>query len=109
MRLENERLVTEGEIQKLNDETSGEPIRPTETLTTTAPQGASIRQVREGAQEVQQTRETAITPEEQEEKEPNRSNTTTLPSRSKSKLAMWTRSHQKKPSSSTKIEPYPGT
>lgn len=108
VRLENERLVTEGEIQKLNEETPGEPIRPTETILTTAPQGASVRQVREGVQEAQQTQGPAIAADEQERETANRASTMTLPTRSRSMLSMWTRSHRQ-PSSTTKIEPYPGT
>ncbi|KAL4931148.1 uncharacterized protein BDV17DRAFT_289137 [Aspergillus undulatus] len=63
VRLENERLVTEEEIEKMNSESSGEAgtsttdqIRSTETLTTTAAQGASAAEVREGIKDAQRAR-----------------------------------------------------
>ncbi|KAJ5735361.1 uncharacterized protein N7483_000486 [Penicillium malachiteum] len=56
VRLENERLVTEEEINKMNEDSSETRIRPTETLTTTAPQGASSLEVREGVRKVEQAR-----------------------------------------------------
>ncbi|RJE20769.1 hypothetical protein PHISCL_06888 [Aspergillus sclerotialis] len=105
VRLENERIVTEQEMQKMNEAVDGQ-IRPTETFVTTAPQGASVEQVREGVQEAQETREMVEPVAEQEQKKANRMSTMTLPSRSKSKLSIWSRSQ--KPTAS-KIEPYPGT
>lgn len=60
VRLENERLVTEAEIAKMNEEYA-EQIRVTETLSTTAPKDAPIEQVKEGVQEVQTAREEALT------------------------------------------------
>ncbi|KAL4794627.1 hypothetical protein BDV19DRAFT_364515 [Aspergillus venezuelensis] len=65
VRLENERLVTEEEIEKMNQESSEggeggaerEQIRSTETLTTTAAQGASPAEIREGIEEAQRARE----------------------------------------------------
>ncbi|KAL4965918.1 uncharacterized protein BDV14DRAFT_171783 [Aspergillus stella-maris] len=65
VRLENERLVTEEEIEKMNQESSEggeggagtEQIRSTETLTTTAAQGASPAEIREGIKEAQRARE----------------------------------------------------
>lgn len=63
MRLENERIVTEQEIEKLNEQSeSGErPIRATETLTTTAPRGAPADAIRDGVRQVEQSRETSGT------------------------------------------------
>lgn len=106
VRLENERIVTEQEIEKMNEEAADGQIRPTETLVTTAPEGASVEQVREGVQEAQETREMVAPVSEQEQKKANRMSTMTLPYRSKSKLSIWGRSQ--KPTTS-KIEPYPGT
>ncbi|KAL4957240.1 hypothetical protein BDW69DRAFT_156721 [Aspergillus filifer] len=65
VRLENERLVTEEEIEKMNQESSEggeggvgtEQIRSTETLTTTAAQGASPAEIRKGIKEAQRARE----------------------------------------------------
>lgn len=59
MRLENERIVTEQEIEKMNEELANDerPIRPTETLTTTAPRGASADAIRDGVRQVEQSRE----------------------------------------------------
>ena len=56
VRLENERLVTEAEIEKMNKELHRH-IRPTETLSTTAPREASIEEVQRGVEEVQRARE----------------------------------------------------
>lgn len=102
-------MVTEQEIQKINEENGAGLIRPTETLVTTAPQGAPVEEVREGVQEAQETREMVapVAEEEQEQKKANRMSTISLPSRSKSKLALWSRSNNQRPTS--KIEPYPGT
>ncbi|KAL1981280.1 hypothetical protein VTN96DRAFT_2826 [Rasamsonia emersonii] len=60
VRLENERLVTEAEIARMNAEYN-EQTRATETLSTTAPKGASIGAVHEGVQQVQKAREGART------------------------------------------------
>ena len=59
VRLENERLVTEAEITKMNEEYE-QHIRPTETLSTTAPRDAPISDVREGVEQVQKTRQQAL-------------------------------------------------
>lgn len=56
VRLENERLVTEAEINKMNEE-SEQHIRPTETLSTTAPRDASISDVRDGIEQIQKARQ----------------------------------------------------
>jgi hypothetical protein len=106
VRLENERLVTESEAGEINDEAGKNEIRPTETLTTTAPPGASTEEVREGVEEAQQSREVAGAKTEQERKKENRSSFISPPTRSKSKLALWSKS---KPEPASNIEPYPGT
>ncbi|KAF9893127.1 hypothetical protein FE257_012538 [Aspergillus nanangensis] len=111
VRLENERLVTEEEINKMNEESSdGERIRTTETLTTTAPSGASAAEIREGVKEAQQSRESATaSASEGQPKEDNteaRTSSFSKPSRSKSRLSIFGRPTQKPVS---KVEPYPGT
>lgn len=58
VRLENERLVTDAEVAKLN-ETYNHQIRETETLSTVAPPGASVQEVRDGIEQVQKARESA--------------------------------------------------
>ncbi|GAB1193305.1 hypothetical protein APSETT444_002508 [Aspergillus pseudonomiae] len=110
IRLENERLVTEEEIEKLNEQSSSdERIRTTETLTTTAPQGASAAEIREGVKDAQQSRERAIAAAESAQPEKNEAkDNMSKPTRSKSILAIWGRSGQK-PEPATKIQPYPGT
>lgn len=112
VRLENERIVTEQEIQKMDEEfASGErQIRATETLTTTAPRGAPADTIRDGVREVEQARETEQEPAEAENENRNGDgndnvsvNPAAVPTRTKSKL--WSRSSQK----TEKVEPYPGT
>ncbi|RAH72837.1 uncharacterized protein BO66DRAFT_389414 [Aspergillus aculeatinus CBS 121060] len=119
VRLENERLVTEEEIGKLNDETSTDQdrIRATETLTTTAPQGASATEIRQGIEEAQHARHTAaaaaaanpaaVDRQKSQENETPEESSTSKPKRSKSRLSIWTRSEPKP--TTPKIEPYPGT
>ncbi|PYI27497.1 hypothetical protein BP00DRAFT_489405 [Aspergillus indologenus CBS 114.80] len=117
VRLENERLVTEEEIEKLNDENSTDQdrIRATETLTTTAPQGASATEIRQGIEEAQHARHTAAaaTSPAAEDRQKSQENETpeessiSKPKRSKSRLSIWTRSEPKP--TTPKIEPYPGT
>ena len=115
VRLENERIVTEQEIQKMNEEfASGErQIRATETLTTTAPRGAPADEIRDGVKEVEQARETGQEPAEAEAALDNGNgngdgnddvsvNPEAVPTRTKSKL--WSRSNK-----TEKVEPYPGT
>ncbi|KAL2863683.1 uncharacterized protein BJX67DRAFT_363183 [Aspergillus lucknowensis] len=121
VRLENERLVTGEEIEKLNQEApnGGVPqIRSTETLTTTAAQGASITEVREGIKEAQRDRESKTTPpaggkEEKDkasrgENEPIR-HEPIKPTRSKSILSIFGRTNTTNSSPSSKVTPYPGT
>ncbi|KAE8356519.1 hypothetical protein BDV28DRAFT_126779 [Aspergillus coremiiformis] len=110
VRLENERLVTEEEIAKLNEQSSSdERIRTTETLTTTAPQGASVAEIRDGVKDVQQSRERAIAAAENTDPEKNSvKGSPSRPARSKSMLSIWGRSGQK-PAPAPKIQPYPGT
>ncbi|THC89066.1 hypothetical protein EYZ11_011493 [Aspergillus tanneri] len=115
VRLENERLVSEEEIEKLNEQSSSdEGIRTTETLTTTAPQGASVAEVREGIKEAQQSRESntsaPVDGQTRREEETMSYRSPSKPSRSKSILAIWGRSGQRAATASVpKIEPYPGT
>ncbi|KAL4765387.1 uncharacterized protein BDW70DRAFT_127625 [Aspergillus foveolatus] len=133
-RLENERLVTEEEIEKMNQESAegtvaetgmrtetAPPIRSTETLTTTAAQGASTSEVRRGikeAQEAQEAREKktkakALAAKEQAQngdKPSGIENEPIKPTRSKSILSIFGRSgSQSSAVTERKIEPYPGT
>ncbi|BCR93720.1 uncharacterized protein AKAW2_10766S [Aspergillus luchuensis] len=110
VRLENERLVTEEEIGKLNDESPEGKIRNTETLTTTAPRGASAAEIRQGVKEVQQAREAATTTNDAKDKENEpKDDISTRPKRSKSILSIWPKSDPKPTPAGPKIEPYPGT
>lgn len=113
VRLENERLVTEDEISKLNQDSSEGKIRPTETLTTTAPQGASTDEIREGVKKVEEARASTpnIGPSVSEAQSPSDENArpvpAAVPSRSKSRLSIFGR--PKLESSPSNITPYPGT
>ncbi|KAL4817957.1 hypothetical protein BDW67DRAFT_158241 [Aspergillus spinulosporus] len=125
VRLENERLVTEGEIEKMNQESTegtaaqtAPPIRSTETLTTTAAHGASASEVRQGIKEAQEAREKktkakALAAREQfrkGDKPGGIENEPIKPTRSKSILSIFGRSgSQNSALSERKIEPYPGT
>ncbi|KAL4921939.1 hypothetical protein BDW62DRAFT_98983 [Aspergillus aurantiobrunneus] len=131
VRLENERLVTEQEIEKMNQESSSgaetaAQIRSTETLTTTAAQGASTSEIREGIKEAQGARERkaianssteeqpqAQTQERRDKKEDNfggAENEPIKPTRSKSILSIFGRTGSTKSRPSVgKIELYPGT
>ncbi|PKY08511.1 hypothetical protein P168DRAFT_323629 [Aspergillus campestris IBT 28561] len=116
VRLENERLVTEEEIGKMNEDSPEERIRATQTLTTTAPQGASAAEIRDGikqAQEARQTpQETASTPAEssqKKEKENEAPDTPAKPTRSKSRLSIFGRPHPKPALDPKDVQPYPGT
>lgn len=130
VRLENERLVTEEEIEKMNQESAegtaaeigigtetAPPIRSTETLTTTAAQGASASEVRRGIKEAQEAREKtkakALAAKEQAQKGDKPSgieNEPIKPTRSKSILSIFGRSgSQGSAVTERKIEPYPGT
>lgn len=121
VRLENERLVTEDEINKLNEEAGEGKIRPTETLTTTAPQGASSEEIREGVRKVEQARAaealeaassepqnpaTADEAKDEPTAEPVRP--AAVPTRSKSRLSIFGRS-KPEPGPSSNVAPYPGT
>ncbi|KAJ5722465.1 hypothetical protein N7488_000500 [Penicillium malachiteum] len=118
VRLENERLVTEEEINKMNEDASETRIRPTETLTTTAPQGASSVEVREGVRKVEQARASSALEaaasdpqaptEAQSETQDSNSRPPTMPTRSKSRLSIFGRSKTESTPSSN-IAPYPGT
>ncbi|KAJ6115594.1 hypothetical protein N7523_006011 [Penicillium sp. IBT 18751x] len=113
VRLENERLVTEEEINKLNEDTEEGKIRTTETLTTTAPKGASADEVREGVKKVEAARASAVpTPMAASEPlspsdENARPGPAPLPTRSKSRLSIFGRS--KPEPTPSNIAPYPGT
>ena len=113
VRLENERLVTEEEINKLNADTEQNKIRTTETLTTTAPKGASAEEVREGVKKVEEARASAVqTPIAASEPlsptdENARPGPAPLPTRSKSRLSIFGRS--KPEPTPSNIAPYPGT
>ncbi|KAJ5793956.1 hypothetical protein N7457_000555 [Penicillium paradoxum] len=127
VRLENERLVTEEEINKLNQDTSRVLIRPTETLTTTAPQGASSEEIREGVRRVEEARAApvesvapeSVTPVESTapaelaaatKPEPESEATAQpapAPTRSKSFLYMFGRT--KSEPAPNNVAPYPGT
>ncbi|KAL6240006.1 hypothetical protein BDW75DRAFT_196705 [Aspergillus navahoensis] len=127
VRLENERLVTDEEIEKMNQEpaegTAAETgtapqIRSTETLTTTAAQGASTSEIRKGIKEAQKAREKrtkamALAAGEQTQKEDKpggAENEPIKPTRSKSILSIFGRSgSQSSAPSERKVEPYPGT
>ncbi|KAI9043651.1 uncharacterized protein KD926_003001 [Aspergillus affinis] len=116
VRLENERLVTEAEIDQLNEQAaSDERIRATETLTTTAPQGASTTEIRQGMREAEQTRESAAAtpingPSESGGADETQYTPAPKPARSKSILSIWGRSNQRASTApAPKIEPYPGT
>ncbi|CEL07550.1 hypothetical protein ASPCAL10707 [Aspergillus calidoustus] len=133
VRLENERLVTEEEIEKMNQETSDgtvPQIRSTETLTTTAAQGASIEEVRQGIKDAQKSREEKTLPSasasvsaaaEGENKNPEEDkpsgieneplrNEPIKPTRSKSILSIFGRRDSAASTPSTsKVAPYPGT
>ncbi|CAI7634497.1 unnamed protein product [Penicillium viridicatum] len=114
VRLENERLVTEEEIAKLNQDTSEGLIRPTETLTTTAPPGATSDEIREGVRKVEEARaapaESAVPAEvesENQQSTPQSTRPAAVPTRSKSRLSMFGRA--KTEPMPNNVAPYPGT
>jgi hypothetical protein len=115
VRLENERLVTEEEINKLNQDITDGLIRPTETLTTTAPPGASAEEIREGVRKVEEARagpvepaaESAATPAEEPSDGQDISRPPPMPSRSKSRLSIFGRA--KTEPVTNNVAPYPGT
>lgn len=78
VRLENERLVTEAEITKMNEEYE-QHIRPTETLNTTAPRDAPISDVRDGIEQVQKLREQASAADSSADLQTPPTETTTSP------------------------------
>lgn len=110
----------------MNEQMASEerPIRATETLTTTAPPGAATDLIRDGVREVEQTRETVRTSTANPQQEASgqgageevagqqatgteaeNGNTAPVPTRSKSRLSIFSRSGKK----TSKAEPYPGT
>lgn len=105
--------MTEEEINKLNEGIEEGKIRTTETLTTTAPQGASAEEVREGVKKVEEARALAVqTPLPASEplspsEENAHPNPAPAPTRSKSRLSIFGRSHPEPTPSN--IGPYPGT
>ena len=110
--------MTEDEIEKLNESASGEQIRATETLTTTAPKGAPAEEIREGVKKVAQARaaetlESPVASPAQKSNDPSVDANTTfpptaapIPTRSRSRLYIWGRP---KPEPKADIAPYPGT
>jgi hypothetical protein len=62
VRLEKERRLTEEEVARLEKE--HEAATPSETPTTTAPEGASMEDVEAGMREVQEARRAAAEPDE---------------------------------------------
>lgn len=113
VRLENERLVTEEEINQLNEENPESRIRATETLTTTAPQGASPEEVREGVKKAEEARAsnadiTSVQSPQSGNGEIENVRPGPVPTRSKSRLSIFGRS--KPPAEpNPNISPYPGT
>ncbi|KAH8695464.1 hypothetical protein BGW36DRAFT_382734 [Talaromyces proteolyticus] len=78
VRLANERLVTEAEVAKMNQEYN-QHIRPTETLSTTAPRDAPISDVREGVEQVQKAREDSTNSAGETAQSPTPQEPTTIP------------------------------
>lgn len=120
MRLENERIVTEEEIQRMNEQSSDDRIRSTETLTTMAPQGAELEEVRRGVQQAREARAAALAVAEEKEKENNNSNNhdneTNLQSASSSSsppaaasTSSQFRLFSRKQSTRSSVQPYAGT
>lgn len=106
--------MTEEEIKKLNEDDAASQIRPTETLTTTAPQGASAEEIREGVKKVEEARASAVDVATASDPEPEAQRAieeaprpAAIPTRSKSLLSIWTRS--KPEPTPSNISPYPGT
>lgn len=106
--------MTEEEINKLNQNTSEGLIRPTETLTTTAPQGATSEEIREGVRRVEEARaapvEAPVLAEPEPEPEQESQSTTRpapVPTRSKSRLSIFGRA--KTEPMPNNVAPYPGT
>ncbi|GAD96770.1 hypothetical protein PVAR5_5435 [Paecilomyces variotii No. 5] len=120
VRLENERIVTEEEIKKMNEDSSDSQIRDTETLTTMAPQGADLEAVRRGVQQAREARAAALAAAEEKEKENNNNNNNNnndhdeeSPPSSSSPPAGESTSPQskssRKQSTKSSADPYPGT
>ncbi|PTU21456.1 hypothetical protein P175DRAFT_0476587 [Aspergillus ochraceoroseus IBT 24754] len=113
VRIENERLVTEDEIGKMNEESAdGTKIRSTETLVTTAPHGASTAEVHQGIKEARQAREAQVTkkddPKQETASESKSDSNSMKPTRSKSVLSIFGRSTSSN-TTTPKVAPYPGT
>ncbi|KAJ9220963.1 hypothetical protein DTO027B5_7054 [Paecilomyces variotii] len=120
VRLENERIVTEEEIQRMNEQSSDDRIRSTETLTTMAPQGAELEEVRRGVQQAREARAAALAVAEEKEKENSNSNNhdneTSLQSASSSSsppaaanISSPFRLFSRKQSTRSSVQPYAGT
>jgi hypothetical protein len=97
----------------LNEDNSEDRIRATETLTTTAPQGASPEEIRQGVKKVEEARAsaadvTSVTSPQSANSEVENVRPGPIPTRSKSRLSIFGRS---KPSAepNPNISPYPGT
>lgn len=102
----------------MNEDPSEARIRPTETFTTTAPQGASAEEIREGVRKVEQARASsaleAAASEPQSPMSPAETTTSSavpipaVPTRTKSRLSIFGRA-KTEPGPSSNIAPYPGT
>jgi len=101
VRLENERLVTEAEVEKMNEEFDRH-IRPTETLNTTAPRDASIEDVHAGVQAVQRAREEAALQDSEADGPPTLASVQTTTSTPQSPTPGPSKKHPE-------VQPYEGT
>lgn len=105
--------MTEEEVNKLNEDNPENKIRATETLTTTAPQGASSEEIKEGVKRVEEARAssadvTSISSPQSGSGEVENVRPGPVPTRSKSRLSIFGRSKQPTEPNSN-ISPYPGT
>lgn len=107
VRLENERLVTEAEITKMNEEYE-QHIRPTETLNTTAPRDAPISDVRDGVEQVQKLREQASAADSSADLQTPPTETTTSPAATAAAAAAISSSANATPSSASTPAPATG-
>lgn len=106
--------MTEDEISKLNEENPESSIRATETLTTTAPSGASPEEIREGVKKVEAARAepgdvTAVSSPQSGTGEVENVRPGPVPTRSKSRLSIFGRASKQPVEQSSNISPYPGT
>lgn len=109
VRLDNERLAAEAKAAKTNDEGEVDKIQAPETLAITTLPDASADEARENLKKTQQVQEMAPAKAEQQRKE-NRNNFVAPLTRSKSKLAIWSKPKRESTINvASNIEPYPGT